>query len=1123
MSTVIAQAQILLTANTARFTQGMADARSQASSSMADIRANALEMGAKVKAGFGMANAAIGAVSTAVGFLVKDQYELANSLARTAQIANTSAVAIQKYTFAAKAMGIEQDKLGDIFKDTQDKVGDFLTTGGGELQDFFDNVAPQIGLTAEAMREFSGPQALQSMYDAMEKANLSQSEMIFYIESIADEASLLIPLLANGGEGFRLWAEAAENAGAVMDAKTIRASQELKASTELLTLSYQGAKNQIAQAFIPVLGDLASALVQDANVKNQAKVAGEYLAQSFKVIAMTGVGVVVIVTSIGKAIGGAMAALAQFGRIAEGVDLTSPFAMFQIGKNVLWDIPKSQLEILQATVLDIGGTLAQADKTMEWINNLGKTGTNARINSLVSLQNHENQIIGLRGKTGKQLQDERNAAEEAAKANDKLAKSKEKSAAIYKNEEAAWSKVLNNASKYNFASLEKQYSLPSGLLAAIHMQESHGNPNATGPMTKYGRAKGGFQFIDDTWARYGKGSQYDLANAAPAAAKYLRKLIDDFGDVNKAIAAYNTGEGNVKKYAWSTIMSDRYARMSNGKGQTYHYVLNASRYLGAYNGGTYQNYSAKDVLNGSAQAQAEAERHQQEALRQAQQIADKKAALEQQLADKQTQIWNAYQAKRKEVMDLYTDENDPKRGELLAKYENDYRHDVAAFKLAQDKKAAALDDFRKSERDKALEDATFRAREIGLDQDLNDQSRKMAWAANEEHLNLKLKTIDLAEAREKQAANAAHQTNVENIKAEAQLQRDELDITMGLDADLRQAKLNAINEAEQLSLDKARQDFENELASLTDYSKTELQKLRDEYRGKRSILDARTDISDAQKSDLRNAMAASEIYFASQLKKPAADAFNGLNAEMSGTSELVNLQNQLNQRLDIIKKAKAAEVIATEQAEMAKAKIEHDYWYASYQLQVSQSASIADNVASMGKIMLGEQSRSYKALFAASQSFVMAQAGLNMYKAISDGWAQGTTLPQKLAAATVAGTEMLKIIQAAQQVKMQGFAAGGYTGDIPTNAVAGLVHGGEYVFDANATKQLGRKNLDSLRKGEGFGNTTVNVNVIVNGDGSSSVESQQQLGKNIGDAVNAAVQKALIKERRQGGLLAGAR
>ena len=31
---------------------------------------------------------------------------------------------------------------------------------------------------------------------------------------------------------------------------------------------------------------------------------------------------------------------------------------------------------------------------------------------------------------------------------------------------------------------------------------------------------------------------------------------------------------------------------------------------------------------------------------------------------------------------------------------------------------------------------------------------------------------------------------------------------------------------------------------------------------------------------------------------------------------------------------------------------------------------------------------------------------------------------------------------------------GGYTGNIPTNAIAGFVHGQEYVLDSNATSQI---------------------------------------------------------------------
>jgi lambda family phage tail tape measure protein len=46
-----------------------------------------------------------------------------------------------------------------------------------------------------------------------------------------------------------------------------------------------------------------------------------------------------------------------------------------------------------------------------------------------------------------------------------------------------------------------------------------------------------------------------------------------------------------------------------------------------------------------------------------------------------------------------------------------------------------------------------------------------------------------------------------------------------------------------------------------------------------------------------------------------------------------------------------------------------------------------------------------------------------------------------------------------------GFAAGGYTGSGSPKAVAGVVHGGEYVFDSAATRRLGVPTLEAIRRG----------------------------------------------------------
>src|SRR5690606_23111857 len=136
-------------------------------------------------------------------------------------------------------------------------------------------------------------------------------------------------------------------------------------------------------------------------------------------------------------------------------------------------------------------------------------------------------------------------ADENAKAKEKAAKEQER----LNKQLQVNAKVMSNAAKYNFAGIEDQYQLPSGLLSAINMQESRGNANAIGPMTKYGKAKGGFQFLDGTAKRFGLvgSAVFDTGKSAEAAAKYFQFLYQKFGTWEKAISAYHAGEGNVER------------------------------------------------------------------------------------------------------------------------------------------------------------------------------------------------------------------------------------------------------------------------------------------------------------------------------------------------------------------------------------------------------------------------------------------------------------------------------------------------------------------------------------------------------------------------------------------------
>ncbi len=144
----------------------------------------------------------IAGVATGFAIAAKGMAEDALAIRNSARLAGEGFEDFQRHAYAAREVGVEFDKLTDIFKDVQDKAGDFIANGGGEMQDFFENIAPKVGVTAEMFRSLSGKDALQLYFDALRKANVSQAEMVFYLEAVADEASLLIPLLEDGGRAF---------------------------------------------------------------------------------------------------------------------------------------------------------------------------------------------------------------------------------------------------------------------------------------------------------------------------------------------------------------------------------------------------------------------------------------------------------------------------------------------------------------------------------------------------------------------------------------------------------------------------------------------------------------------------------------------------------------------------------------------------------------------------------------------------------------------------------------------------------------------------------------------------------------------------------------------------------
>lgn len=153
--------------------------------------------------------------------------EIGESLTNLSRVAGTTPEKFQEMAAATRSVGIEQEKLADILKDVQDRVGDFLATGGGPMADFFENIAPKVGVTAEQFARLSGPEALQLYVSSLEKANLTQSEMTFYMEAMASDLSLMLPLLRDNGREMDRLANEARDAGTILSNETVAGANEL--------------------------------------------------------------------------------------------------------------------------------------------------------------------------------------------------------------------------------------------------------------------------------------------------------------------------------------------------------------------------------------------------------------------------------------------------------------------------------------------------------------------------------------------------------------------------------------------------------------------------------------------------------------------------------------------------------------------------------------------------------------------------------------------------------------------------------------------------------------------------------------------------------------------------------
>ena len=255
-----------------------------------------------------LAGASVGVVTALAGASIA-YAKSAKELSNFATLADANVVEFQRMAVAAERYGVTSEQLSDQLKDFNEKLGEFILTGGGEGKDAFEFLAKntkksadEVGKFALAMQKASGPDALLMYVDRLEKAGVSNEQLSFLVENMGNDLTKLLPILRNGGKELKALADEADRLGVIMDEKAVAQALELEKQISLLQKQAKGATNQFMSGFIPAVLTMSEGMNEAAGNSDLLKTAGEDMGDVLKGVSAIAVGAYVAISSLSRAI-----------------------------------------------------------------------------------------------------------------------------------------------------------------------------------------------------------------------------------------------------------------------------------------------------------------------------------------------------------------------------------------------------------------------------------------------------------------------------------------------------------------------------------------------------------------------------------------------------------------------------------------------------------------------------------------------------------------------------------------------------------------------------------------------------------------------------------------------------
>ncbi len=199
--------------------------------------------------------AAVAGATALVSFTRQNTLAI-KEMEKSARLAGLNTQAFQAYAYAANSVSVSQEKFSDILKDVNDRVGEFIAEGGGEFQFIFEELLEPIGVTNEALKEMSSTEVLGAVQKGLDAVNADAKLTTTTYERLANDATLLQPLLEGNARVLNELAHEASQMGLIISQEQIDKANEFNRSFELLDRQVTVFGQSLAAELSPAMKEL---------------------------------------------------------------------------------------------------------------------------------------------------------------------------------------------------------------------------------------------------------------------------------------------------------------------------------------------------------------------------------------------------------------------------------------------------------------------------------------------------------------------------------------------------------------------------------------------------------------------------------------------------------------------------------------------------------------------------------------------------------------------------------------------------------------------------------------------------------------------------------------------------